>query len=83
MNEKVIKHTCAPFFNLTRKRLHITTVQLDFTPEIEVFHMLFERCHSKNRKRSIKQHIKYLYFRSKIQLDHLVDIYILTNAGNV
>ena len=83
MNEKVIKHTCAPFFNLTRKRLHITTVQLDFTPEGEVFHMLFERCHSKNRKRSIKQHIKYLYFRSKIQLDHLVDIYILTNAGNV
>ena len=23
-------------------------VQLDFTPEIEVFYMLFERCHSKN-----------------------------------
>ena len=32
-------------------------VQLDLTPEIEVFHMLFDRCHTKNRKRSIKQRI--------------------------
>ena len=39
-------------------------VQLDLTPEIEVFHMLFERCPTKNRKRSIKQHIKYFNFRS-------------------
>ena len=33
-------------------------VQLDSTPEIEVFHMLFERCHTKHRKRSIKYHIQ-------------------------
>ena len=32
---------------------------IGFTPEIEVFHMVFESCHAKNRKRSIKQHIKY------------------------
>ena len=32
-------------------------VQLDSTPEIEVFHTLFERCQSKNGKISIKQHI--------------------------
>ena len=39
---------------------------------MEVYHMLFERCHSKNRKRFIKQHIKYFNFRSKVQLNHPV-----------
>ena len=34
--------------------------------------MLFDRCHTKNRKRSIKQHIKYLNFWSKVLLDHPV-----------
>ena len=34
-------------------------VHLDLTPEIEVFDMLFERCHAKNRNKSIKQHVKY------------------------
>ena len=29
---------------------------MDLTPEIEVFNMLFERCRTKNRRRSIKQH---------------------------
>ena len=29
-------------------------------------------CHTKNRKRSLKQHIEYFNFRSKIQLDHPV-----------
>ena len=29
---------------------------MDLTPEIEVFNMLFERCRTKNRKRSIKHH---------------------------
>ena len=43
-------------------------VQLDFTPEMELFHILFERCHTKNRKRSLQQHTKYFNFRSKIQL---------------
>ena len=47
-------------------------VQQDFTPEIEVFHMLFERFHTKNIKRSLKQHIKYFNFRSKAELDHPV-----------
>ena len=28
-------------------------VQLDLTPEIEVLYMLFERCHTKDRKRSL------------------------------
>ena len=41
-------------------------VQLDFTPEIKVFVMLFERCHSKNSVKSIKQHIKYFNLRSNI-----------------
>ena len=40
-------------------------VKLDLTPEMEVFKMLFERCHSKNRNRSLKQHIKYLNFSVK------------------
>ena len=44
-------------------------VQLDLTPEIEVFHMLFERCPTKNRKSSLKQHIKCLNCWSKILLD--------------
>ena len=30
--------------------------------------MLFERCHTKNRKKSIKQHIQY--FKSYVLLDH-------------
>ena len=30
-------------------------VQLDLTPEIEVFYMMLEGCHTNNRKRSLKQ----------------------------
>ena len=41
---------------------------------MEVYHMLFERCHTKNGKRSIKQHIKYFNFRGKVQLDHPVEL---------
>ena len=44
-------------------------IQLDSTPEIEVLYMPFERCDTKNRKRSIKHHVKYFNFRSKVQLD--------------
>ena len=47
-------------------------VQLDFTPEIEALFMLFERCHTKDRKRSLKQHIRYFNFRNKTHLDHPV-----------
>ena len=53
-------------------RTHYREVQLDFTPEMEVFYVLFERCHTKNGKRYLKQHLKYFNFRSKIQLDHPV-----------
>ena len=52
-------------------------VKLDFTPEIEVFYMLFERCPTKNtRKRYLKQHMRYFNFRGKIQLDHPVSCHL-------
>ena len=47
-----------------------------FTPEMEVFYMLFERCHTKKRKRTLKQHIKYINFRSNNKLDHPVVVHI-------
>ena len=31
----------------------VREVQLDFTPEMEVLYMLFERCHAKDRKNTI------------------------------
>ena len=34
--------------------------------------MLFEKCHAKNRTRSLEHHLKYFTFRSKIHLDHPV-----------
>ena len=52
-------------------------VQPDFTPEIEVFFMLFERCHTKILKiktGSLKQFLKYFNFWSKIQLEHPVRV---------
>ena len=53
--------------------------QLDFTPEMEVLYVLFERCQAKTRKRSIKQHIKYFHFRIKIKLDHPVHFELAEN----
>ena len=50
--------------------------QLDLTPEIEVFHMVFDICHTTYRKRSFKQHTKYFNFQRKIQLDHPVGMKI-------
>ena len=47
-------------------------VQLNFTLEIEVFYMLFEKDHSIFSMTSLRQHIKYFNFQSKIQLDHPV-----------
>ena len=44
-------------------------VQLNFTPEIEVFYMQFERCLSNFIMASQKQHIESSQFRSKIQLE--------------
>ena len=35
-------------------------------------YMLFERCHTKKGRISLKHHIKYFNFRSKIKLDHPV-----------
>ena len=43
--------------------------------------MLFERCPTKNRKRSPEQHIKYFNFRIKIQLDH--PLQITPNTANL
>ena len=57
---------------IQRQKFKYRVVQLDFTPEIEVVHMLFDRCHTKNRKSSIKQHTEYFNFLSKILLDHPV-----------
>ena len=54
-------------------------VQLDFTPEIEVFHMLFEGCHTKNR-RSLKQQMKCTQFRLYelfAYMDHFIQIFQL------
>ena len=44
-------------------------VQLNFTLEIEVLCMLFDRALSIFTMISIENHIKYFNFRSKIQLD--------------
>ena len=40
-------------------------VQLNFTPEMAVFYKLLVRCHSKNWKISLKQHIKYFNTRRR------------------
>ena len=47
-------------------------VQLSFTPEIEVFYMLFKRSLSIYSMTSLKQHMEYFNFRCQIQLDHHV-----------
>ena len=57
-------------------------VQLDLTPEIEVFHMLFERFHTKKRKRSFKQHKKYFNIRYLVQLDHPVQKVEISSISN-
>ena len=44
-------------------------VYLNFTPEIEVFHMLFERYLTIFSTTSLKQHTEYLQFHCKFQLD--------------
>ena len=44
-------------------------VQLNFTPEIEIFYMLFERYISIFSMASLKQHKKYFHFLCKMQLD--------------
>ena len=48
-------------------------VQLNFTPEIKVFHVLFERCHTKDRKISDEQHMKCFIFQCNVQLDHPIE----------
>ena len=47
-------------------------VQLNFTQEIEILGMLFDRALSMFTMASIKNHIEYLDFRSKILLEHPV-----------
>ena len=53
------------------KLLH-KMVQLNFTQEMEIICMLFDRAHSTFTMTSIKKHIEYFNFKSKIQLDHSV-----------
>ena len=67
---------CLVYFHFLCNIHSIHSVQggpTGFTPEIEVFHMLFEWCHPKNRKWSIEQHTRYFNFRSKMQLDRPVE----------
>ena len=42
--------------------------QLNLTPEIEVFYMLFDRSLSISSMTSLKLHMKYFHFRCYIQL---------------
>ena len=58
-------------------------VLLDFTPEIEVFNRLFDRCHSRNtRKSSIKQHREYFNFLCKIPLCIVLSLNARTRVGD-
>ena len=50
---------------------------MDFTSDMEVLYVLFKKCPTKNRKISLKQHIKYFNFRNTIQLDHPVSFTFL------
>ena len=43
--------------NIAEESEDYREVQLDFTQEMGIFYMLYERCHTKDRKRCIKQHI--------------------------
>ena len=59
---------------VTLTLLQYRVVQLNFTPEIEVFYMMFETSLSIFSMTSLKQHteyVLYLHFRCKIQLDPL------------
>ena len=51
---------------------------------LEVSHMLFERCHTKNRKKSVKHHLKYFNFWCKIQSDQPLDMdIVLQGCANI
>ena len=52
-------------------------VQLNFTPEIEVFYMLFYRYLSTFSMTSLKQNIEYFHSRCKIKLSLPVDWKVL------
>ena len=52
-------------------------VQLNVTPEIEVFDMLFERSLSIFSMTSLTQLMEYSHFRCEIQLDLPVDIDVI------
>ena len=47
---------CAQFYQPLYFGTLYREVQLDFTPEIEIFYMMYERCLGQNRKISIRQH---------------------------
>ena len=48
--------------NSSSGRTWYSVVLLDFTPEIEVLNILYDRCHNENRKSSIKPHTEYFNF---------------------
>ena len=52
--------------------------QLDFTREMEVFHMLFERYHAKNWKISIKHQIEIFQFPELSSVGPPCTLYMLT-----
>ena len=62
--------SCFHFKLLTRNaEMQYRVVQLNFSPEIEVFYMLLERSLSIFSMTSLKQNIEYFSFRCEIQLD--------------
>lgn len=63
---------------LQQERYMCRVVQLDFTPEIKLFSMLFDRSLSIFTLTSVKQHIEW----GQIQLDHLVDMLVLNQVCN-
>ena len=57
-------------------------VQLNFTTEVEVIYMLFNRSLSIFSMTSLNLHIEYFNFRCKIQLDLSVGLFHQQQAAN-
>ena len=55
--DKNLSQTSLPTRSFLRAIYRV--VQLKLTQQIEVFYMLFARCHIENAKKSLKLHIKY------------------------
>ena len=80
----LVSHLGCPIYTNTKSPAIVTftchdnreglyrVVQLNLTPEIEVFHVLFDRSRPIFRMTSLKQHMSYFNFRCSIQLDRPV-----------